>query len=66
MFWYDEANERIIFHSNLAGRIRANLEHNPKVCLEASEMGRLLPSNVALEFSVAVSERDGLRDGPHP
>lgn len=52
MFWYDEANERIIFHSNLAGRIRANLEHNPKVCLEASEMGRLLPSNVALEFSV--------------
>ena len=52
MFWYDEANERIIFHSNLAGRIRANLEHNPKVCIEASEMGRLLPSNVALEFSV--------------
>lgn len=52
MFWYDEANERIIFHSNLTGRIRANLERNPKVCLEASEMGRLLPSNVALEFSV--------------
>ena len=52
MFWFDESNERIIFHSNLAGRVRANLEHNPKVCLEASEMGRLLPSNVALEFSV--------------
>jgi nitroimidazol reductase NimA-like FMN-containing flavoprotein (pyridoxamine 5'-phosphate oxidase superfamily) len=51
-FWYDEANRRIIFHSNLAGRVRANLEHNPKVCLEASEMGRLLPSNVALEFSL--------------
>lgn len=52
MFWYDEANQRIIFHSNLTGRIRANLEHNPKVCLEASEMGCLLSSNVALEFSV--------------
>lgn len=52
MFWYDEANQRVIFHSNLAGRIRANLERNPKVCLEASEMGRFLPSNVALEFSV--------------
>lgn len=52
MFWFDEANQRVIFHSNLAGRIRANLERNPKVCLEASEMGRLLPSNVALEFSV--------------
>ncbi|MBI5933329.1 MAG: pyridoxamine 5'-phosphate oxidase family protein [Chloroflexi bacterium] len=51
-FWYDESNQRVIFHSNLAGRIRANLERNPKVCLEASEMGRLLPSNVALEFSV--------------
>ena len=51
-FWYDEANRRIIFHSNLAGRVRANLERNPKVCLEASEMGRLLPSNVALEFSL--------------
>jgi nitroimidazol reductase NimA-like FMN-containing flavoprotein (pyridoxamine 5'-phosphate oxidase superfamily) len=52
MFWYDEANERIIYHSNLAGRVRANLERNPKICLEASEMGQLLPSNVALEFSV--------------
>jgi nitroimidazol reductase NimA-like FMN-containing flavoprotein (pyridoxamine 5'-phosphate oxidase superfamily) len=51
-FWYDEANQRIIFHSNLAGRLRANLERNPKVCLEASAMGRLLPSNVALEFSL--------------
>jgi nitroimidazol reductase NimA-like FMN-containing flavoprotein (pyridoxamine 5'-phosphate oxidase superfamily) len=51
-FWYDEANQRIIFHSNLAGRVRANLERNPKVCLEASAMGRLLPSNVALEFSL--------------
>ena len=51
-FWYDEANQRVIFHSNIAGRLRANIERNPKVCLEASEMGRLLPSNVALEFSL--------------
>ena len=51
-FWYDEANQRIIFHSNIAGRVRANLERNPKVCLEASELGKLLPSNVALEFSL--------------
>jgi hypothetical protein len=51
-FWYDEANRRIIFHSNIAGRVRANLERNPKVCLEASELGKLLPSNVALEFSL--------------
>jgi nitroimidazol reductase NimA-like FMN-containing flavoprotein (pyridoxamine 5'-phosphate oxidase superfamily) len=52
MFWFDEKNRRVIFHSNIAGRIRANIEHNPKVCLEASEMGKLLPSNVALEFSL--------------
>ena len=51
-FWFDEANHRIIFHSNIAGRVRANIEHNPKVCLEASELGKLLPSNVALEFSL--------------
>jgi len=51
-FWYDEANGRTIFHSNIAGRVRANLERNPKVCLEVSELGKLLPSNVALEFSL--------------
>ncbi|MBU0511549.1 MAG: pyridoxamine 5'-phosphate oxidase family protein [Chloroflexi bacterium] len=51
-FWYDEANQCIIFHSNIAGRVRANLERNPKVCLEASELGKLLPSNIALEFSL--------------
>jgi uncharacterized protein len=51
-FWFDEVHHRIIFHSNLAGRVRANIERNPKVCLEASELGKLLPSNVALEFSL--------------
>lgn len=52
LFWFDEENRQIIFHSNVTGRIRSNLESSPKVCFEASEMGRLLPSNVALEFSV--------------
>ena len=51
-FWFDKENHRIIFHSNISGRVRANIEHNPKVCLEASELGKLLPSNVALEFSL--------------
>jgi uncharacterized protein len=52
MFWFDEANHQIIFHSNVAGRIRSNIEGNPKVCFEASELGKLLPANVALEFSL--------------
>jgi uncharacterized protein len=51
-FWFDEANHQIIFHSNLAGRIRSNIEINPRVCFEASELGKMLPSNVALEFSL--------------
>ena len=50
-FFYDEAGNRVIFHSNITGRIRANIERNPRVCVEISEMGKVLPSNVALEFS---------------
>jgi nitroimidazol reductase NimA-like FMN-containing flavoprotein (pyridoxamine 5'-phosphate oxidase superfamily) len=51
-FWYDEERHEIIFHSNIVGRVRANIERHPRVCFEASECGRFLPSNVALEFSV--------------
>ena len=52
MFWFDEAHHQIVFHSNVAGRVRSNIESNPKVCLEVSELGKFLPSNVALEFSL--------------
>lgn len=51
-FWFDEKNHQIIFHSNIAGRVRSNIEANPKVCMEASDLGKMLPSNVALEFSL--------------
>ena len=51
-FWFDEANHQIIFHSNVTGRIRSNIGSNSRVCFEASESGKLLPSNVALEFSL--------------
>lgn len=51
-FWYDEAGHRLIFHSNIVGRMRANADHSDRVCFETSEHGRLLPSNVALEFSL--------------
>jgi len=51
-FWFDEANHQIIFHSNVTGRIRSNIENDPRVCFEASELGKMLPSNVALEFSL--------------
>ena len=51
-FYYDQAGHRLIFHSNIAGRTRANIERHPEVCAEVSEMGKLLPSNIALEFSL--------------
>ncbi len=51
-FFYDEARDRLIFHSNITGRVRANLERHPRLCVEVSEMGRVLPSNIALEFSL--------------
>jgi nitroimidazol reductase NimA-like FMN-containing flavoprotein (pyridoxamine 5'-phosphate oxidase superfamily) len=51
-FWFDEDGHQVIFHSNIAGRLRSNIENNPRVCLEVSELGKMLPSNVALEFSL--------------
>lgn len=51
-FWYDPASHEIYFHSNIVGRVRANAERHPQVCFAASRSGKLLPSNVALEFSV--------------
>jgi nitroimidazol reductase NimA-like FMN-containing flavoprotein (pyridoxamine 5'-phosphate oxidase superfamily) len=51
-YWFDEEHHQVIFHSNLAGRVRSNLEHAPRVCIEVSEYGRLLPANTALEFSL--------------
>lgn len=51
-FWYDRAQNQLIFHSNVIGRMRANSETHDRVCFEASEFGQLLPANVALEFSV--------------
>ena len=51
-FWYDAERHTIVFHSNIVGRVRANLERHARACFEASEFGRLLPSNVALEFSI--------------
>jgi nitroimidazol reductase NimA-like FMN-containing flavoprotein (pyridoxamine 5'-phosphate oxidase superfamily) len=51
-FWFDEENHQIVFHSHVAGRVRSNIEANPKVCIEVSELGKMLPSNVAIEFSL--------------
>lgn len=55
-FVYRPEHHDLVFHSNLAGRMRANADraqdHNEQVCFEASEFGRLLPSNHPLELSM--------------
>ena len=52
IFIYDENENCIYFHTSKEGRLRYNITENTKVCLSAAEMGRLLPADVALEFSV--------------
>lgn len=52
MYWYDPVQHKIFFHSNRKGRMRTNSERQQQVCLEVSEFGRLLPSNIALDFSI--------------
>ncbi|MBM3124281.1 MAG: pyridoxamine 5'-phosphate oxidase family protein [Chloroflexi bacterium] len=51
-YYFDEAGHRLIFHSNISGRIRSNIDRHPQVCVEVSELGKYLPSNIALEFSL--------------
>ena len=52
LFVYDEANHSIILHTARVGRTRANIEQQDKVCFSIMEMGRILPAEEALEFSV--------------
>jgi len=52
LFWYDPQHHEIYFHTNITGRLRANIERHDQVCFEASRIGRLLPANTALEFAL--------------
>lgn len=52
LFVFDEARDALYLHTARTGRTRANIERNPRVCFSAFEMGRLLPADEALEFSV--------------
>ena len=51
LFWYDEKNQRVYFHTALDGRTRSNIEINPQICFSVANMGRLLPAETAIEFS---------------
>jgi nitroimidazol reductase NimA-like FMN-containing flavoprotein (pyridoxamine 5'-phosphate oxidase superfamily) len=52
LFVYDETVNAIYLHTAPVGRTRANVEADGRVCFSASVMGRLLPADEALEFSV--------------
>lgn len=52
LFVFDETAHTIFMHTFRLGRTRANIEMNERVCFSVSAMGRLLPADEALEFSV--------------
>jgi len=55
LFVYDEAAHAIYMHTARVGRTAANIAQFEKVCFGISTMGRLLPADEALEFSVEYS-----------
>lgn len=51
-FVYDEAQEAIYFHGAQQGRTFELIQNQPRVCLTAVEMGRLLPAPRAKNFDI--------------
>lgn len=52
LFVYDPAAHAIYLHTARTGRTPLNVAANNRVCFHVFEMGRLLPADVALDFSV--------------
>ena len=52
IFVYDEAENVFYMHTARVGRTQGNVEKGNPICFTVTEMGRLLPADVALEFSV--------------
>ena len=52
LYAYDEVVHAIYLHGARAGRTRSNIAAGGRVCFNVSEMGRILPNDIALEFSV--------------
>jgi nitroimidazol reductase NimA-like FMN-containing flavoprotein (pyridoxamine 5'-phosphate oxidase superfamily) len=52
IFVYEEESNSVYFHTGRAGRIFANIAKNPRVCFNASRMGKLIPAGKASGFDV--------------
>ena len=55
LFVFAEAENVIYIHGALTGRMRTELENNPRVSFCVAEMGRLLPADTAMEVGVEYS-----------
>lgn len=52
LFVYEPEKHVIYMHTAATGRTRANVSQAQKICFSVSEMGRLLPAEEAMHFSV--------------
>ena len=52
LFYYDPMLHSVFLHTARQGRLLKNIEKNPNVCFSVAALGRYLPADVALEFSV--------------
>jgi nitroimidazol reductase NimA-like FMN-containing flavoprotein (pyridoxamine 5'-phosphate oxidase superfamily) len=52
LFVFDEGQQVIYMHTARVGRTRSNVDEAERFCFTVSEMGRLLPAEKAVEFSV--------------
>lgn len=52
LFVYDATAHAIYLHTARTGSTRAHVDAHERVCFHVFEMGRLLPADTALEFSV--------------
>jgi nitroimidazol reductase NimA-like FMN-containing flavoprotein (pyridoxamine 5'-phosphate oxidase superfamily) len=52
LFVYDDTRRAVYFHATEFGRTTEILRQHPKAALTAFEMGRLLPADRAMDFSV--------------
>ena len=50
--WHTPHNHEIYFHTNTAGRLQTVIQRCGAVCFETSRVGKSLPSNEALAFSI--------------
>lgn len=52
LYVYDDSRHAIYIHTARVGLTRGNVEGDESVCFSVATMGRLLPADEALEFSV--------------